>query len=177
MDENNNKTNMPRFNMSWIYGIIIVVLAFLFFTNNGASGSSSTEVSYSNFKAYIIKGYAQKIEINKDDGKMLMYVNPQNIRDVFHKGSDQMGPNPSVSVIYGSLDALETFLDKEQTAGHFRGQVVYEKKNDMWVSILWNLGPLILLIVIWFRADAPYERWSRRCKRRIQRWQEQSETY
>ena len=45
MEENNEKKpNTPRFSMNWIYIIIIVMLAVLFFTNTGsdAAGGSST---------------------------------------------------------------------------------------------------------------------------------------
>ena len=36
MNEKENKNKMPRFNMNWIYGIIIVILVYLFFTGTGA---------------------------------------------------------------------------------------------------------------------------------------------
>ena len=34
MSENKPQLNMPRFNLNWIYAIIIAVLAFLFFKGN-----------------------------------------------------------------------------------------------------------------------------------------------
>ena len=46
MDNNNrnmddgNQPKMPRFNMNWIYGIIIVALAILFVTGGGNSLAS-----------------------------------------------------------------------------------------------------------------------------------------
>jgi cell division protease FtsH len=150
MDDNSNKTNMPRFNMNWVYGIIIIVLAFLFFTGNGSTSNATKEITFTDFRTYVSRGYAQKIVVNKDDGKMQMFIRPENVRDVFHTGISQVGRSPSVSVQGGSLEGLETFLDKEQTTGHFKGELVFEKKNDMWMGILWNIGPLLLLVIIYF---------------------------
>ena len=48
MNEKENKNKMPRFNMNWIYGIIIVILVYLFFTGTG--GSSSKTVDYTQFR-------------------------------------------------------------------------------------------------------------------------------
>ena len=46
MDKENPKMNMPKFNMNWIYAIIIITLAFLFFTGGNSNGSSSRDASY-----------------------------------------------------------------------------------------------------------------------------------
>ena len=34
-NNNNNQPKMPRFNMGWIYGLIIFTLLMLFFTDGG----------------------------------------------------------------------------------------------------------------------------------------------
>ncbi len=66
MNEKENKNKMPRFNMNWIYGIIIVILVYLFFTGTG--GSSSKTVDYTQFEQYVKSGYASKIIAQKDKG-------------------------------------------------------------------------------------------------------------
>ena len=55
MNEKENKNKMPRFNMNWIYGIIIVILVYLFFTGTG--GSTSKTVDYTQFEQYVISGF------------------------------------------------------------------------------------------------------------------------
>ena len=83
-DKNNKK---PKFSMSWIYMLVLFGLMGMYFLGGDAvGGSASRKVSYDEFKTYVNKGYASKIVINKDESTLKMYVNPQNIRDVFKQG-------------------------------------------------------------------------------------------
>ena len=85
MNQNDQQPKMPRFNMNWLYIIVAVVLAIMLFSGGGGSivkGSSSQEANYSDFKAYVDKGYAQRVVINKSDNTLKMFVKPQHIRTV-----------------------------------------------------------------------------------------------
>ena len=88
--------------MNWIYIIIAVSLALLFFTGSGeslAQGSgTSKEVPYTDFKAYIDKGYAQNVVINKTDNTLRMYVKPKFSRNVFNYSAQQKGNKPYLTV-------------------------------------------------------------------------------
>ena len=71
---------MPKFNMNWVYLIILIVLGILFFTNNSTDNSASAEgVLTRNFKSYVMNGWAEKVVANKDESKLRMYVKRQNI--------------------------------------------------------------------------------------------------
>ncbi len=68
MDNNNkplgdNQPKMPRFNMNWIYTIILVVLLVALFSDGGSAimggPSASQEATYTKFKIYVQKGYAK----------------------------------------------------------------------------------------------------------------------
>lgn len=148
MKENNKKNNMPKFNISWIYGIIILILAYLFFTGNDSSASKNA--SYSDFKEYVTRGYASKIIANKDDGILRMYVKPEYIRDIFKSGVDKTGKNPYLDITYPSNDKLEEFLDQQQQSGNFSGKVSYEQSNGWLGGLLFNLLPFILIFGVWF---------------------------
>ena len=40
-DKNKDKkNNMPKFNMTWVYVVILIALGLLFFTNNGGDGQT-----------------------------------------------------------------------------------------------------------------------------------------
>ena len=47
-NKQNNKPqmNMPRFNMNWIYGLVIIALVMLYFTQGNEKSSVRTETSY-----------------------------------------------------------------------------------------------------------------------------------
>ena len=133
--------------MSWIYGIIVMVLLYLFFT--GTDTSASKSVTYTQFKKYVTSGYASKIVANKDEGSLIMFVKPEHIRDVFNGGVSKMGSTPYVQVEYPSNDKLEEFIESAQTANQFTGDLSYERSNDLMKNIFWNFLPFIIIFAIW----------------------------
>lgn len=143
---------MPRFNMSWIYLIILIALGVMLFTDGGKTlGETSTKnASYSNFKAYVDRGYASKVVVNKSESKLRMYVYSANVRDVFHQSSQQVGAEPCVEVTYGSVDQVEAFLNEEKLAGKFKGELLYEVDTQSGImNLLLNIAPIAFFIFLW----------------------------
>ena len=149
--EQNKNNKMPKFSMNWIYVLVIVSLVSIYLMGGDAvSGSTNKQVSYTEFKALVDKGYASRVIINKDESTLQMYVKPEHIRDVFHAGTQQTGKNPYVKVEFGSVDQVEKFLDTERSAGKFKGDLTYEnrKGNDL-LNILINFGPILFIVFLW----------------------------
>ena len=151
--QNNKKPqmDMPRFNMNWIYGIVILLLAFLYITSGRDSSSVKTETSYSDFKVMVMKGYADKIVVNKYQSSLEMYVKPEHIRDVFHQGVQQTGKSPTVTVAIGSVDQVEQFINKAREEKKFSGKFQYDnsKENDFFNSLLMNILFFAGIIFVW----------------------------
>lgn len=147
----NNKAPKPHFNFMWIYLGIALLLGFLVIRSGGPSllSSSNKEVTYSEFKTYVSKGYASRIVANKRDGSLCMYVSPEHVRDVFPTSSVQPGTEVFVEAEFPSADKLDSFLEQQQEAGNFKGEVSYELGDDMFRNILWSFGPLVLIIFFW----------------------------
>ena len=159
MQQNSSLNNtpppkMPRFNMNWVYILIFVVLAVIFFSDTDSTisqSSASHRASYSNFKVYVNKGYASKVVVNKTEGKLKMYVYSQYIRDVFHQSKKDAGDDPYVEVTYGSIDQVETYITAKQAEGIFKGQLEYETTTrNGFMDLLLNIAPLALLVFLWF---------------------------
>ena len=147
----NNKAPKPHFNFMWIYLGIALLLGFLVIRSGGPSllSSSNKEVTYSEVKTYVSKGYASRIVANKRDGSLCMYVSPEHVRDVFPTSSVQPGTEVFVEAEFPSADKLDSFLEQQQEAGNFKGEVSYEQGDDMFRNILWSFGPLVLIIFFW----------------------------
>ena len=149
----NNKPqmNMPRFNMNWIYGFVIITLAALYFTTGNTNSSVKTETSYSDFKVMVMKGYADKIVVNKYSNTLQMYVKAEHIRDVFHQGVQQTGKDPSVQVAIGSVDQVEQFINQAREEQKFTGKFSYDnsKDNDFFSSLLMNILFFAGIIAVW----------------------------
>jgi cell division protease FtsH len=153
MEPQNKKPQqqMPRFNMNWIYGIVILSLIVLYFTQGQEKSSINTQVSYSDFKVMVDKGYAKEIVVNKYQNTLDMYVKPEYIRDVFHQGVEQTGKNPAVSVAIGSVDQVEQFINKAREDNKFTGKFSYDnsKDNDFFSSLFMNILFFGGIIMVW----------------------------
>ena len=158
MDNNNkplgdNQPKMPRFNMNWIYTIILVVLLVGFFSDGGSAimggPSASQEATYTKFKIYVQNGYAKSVVINKDKGTLRMYVKPDKIRDVFGQSGQQVGRDPFVSVTYGSADALDTYLTAAQQTGKIADYSYEKDSNSGLMSLFYTFGPIVFFVLLW----------------------------
>ena len=158
MDNNNkplgdNQPKMPRFNMNWIYTIILAVLLVALFSDGGSAimggPSASQEATYTKFKIYVQKGYAKSVVINKDKGTLRMYVKPDKIRDVFGQSGQQVGRDPFVSVTYGSADALDTYLTAAQQTGKIADYSYEKDSNSGLMSLFYTFGPIVFFVLLW----------------------------
>ena len=141
-----NKVNMPRFNLNWLYMLIVLALLGLFLTNK--SGSAQMELSYEKFQQYVRQGYISKV-IGYDDNSVEAYVKSQHVADVFKSDSTRVGKNPMVTTEAPSRERLDDFLEKEREEGRFDGSVKYEKKENFFLVFLWQVLPFVCLIAFW----------------------------
>ncbi len=154
--QNENKPNMPKFNMSWIYIIILVMLGVLYFTSTDDSGTGSSgsggiskKENYTNFKEWVTRGAAEEVVINNEENTLRMYVKPEFIQKVFETSVQHTGKNPYLEVEFGSVETLEAFLDKQKEAGHFNGNINYknEKSGDMF-NMFFNIFSVLFFVII-----------------------------
>ena len=155
-DNNDNQPKMPKFNMGWLYILIIATLLILFYTGGGdsiasaAGAGTSKEASYMKFKDYVEKNYARKVVVNKTEGNLRMYVRAERIRDVFNMSAEQTGKDPYVKVDYGSIDELEKYLTEVQKKGKIADFSYESRKNNGLWDILLNFGPLLFFFFIMY---------------------------
>ncbi|MBR5193919.1 MAG: ATP-dependent zinc metalloprotease FtsH [Bacteroidaceae bacterium] len=144
--ENKPKTNMPRFNLSWLYIIIAMTFAYLWFAEDGSS--SNRQLTYTEFKSLVNKGYANKI-VAYNDNTVDVYIKPEYVKEVFKEDYKKVGRSPFMNVEVGSIESLDKFMEQAQEDGTFTGEISYEKKSDMFGTIFWNIAPIFFIIAIW----------------------------
>ena len=142
----NNKVNIPRFNLNWMYMIIAMMLLGLYLTND--SGSMTKTVTYDEFQQYIRSGYVNKV-VGYDDNSVEIFIKPEYVKDVFKQDSTKVGKNPMVITNVSSTYMLDVFLEEERKTNHFDGKVIFDKKKDYLSAFLWNILPFVLLIGLW----------------------------
>ena len=140
------KPKMPRFNLSWIYIIAIGALIFMIYRGGDATGGIDKEISYSEFKTYVQKGYTNDITVNKTDGRVSLVVLGKHIQEVFKQNVEQTGKQPTLSARYPSPDKVDAFLDSVD----YKGKVTFKEESGLLMSILGSVLPIILFIGLWY---------------------------
>ena len=149
---NDNSPKKPKFNPTWIYIAVLLVLAgsILFNPTGDKADGLHREASYAEFKDLVGKGSAKEVVINTNEKTLKMYVKQENFVDVFKQNAQQLGNNPYLLVEYGSTEKLEDFLEQEHSNGHFNGKFSYDnKKNGTLMNLIYSFGPIILLVLLW----------------------------
>ena len=160
MEQSNNFNNqgggkgpkMPRFNMNWLYTIILIALIALFFSGGGDAlgGGAAKEATYTEFKQYVDKGYVLSVVANKTENTLKIYINPKYTRDVYKMSAQNVGPNPYVKVQFGSVDEVDRYGNQMVKEKKIRSFSYDNKKdNDFWNLII-SLAPLLLFFLFLF---------------------------
>lgn len=151
-NNNPNMPKMPKFNMNWIYALVIIALALMFFArgNGLLSSSEGIERDYTTFIQYVNKGYATKVVVNKNESTLKMFVSPEHIREIFKQGIQQVGPNPYITVEIGSIDNLEAFLSQAVKNKKITGFSYENKKSSPLTDMLFSILPWIAIFAFWF---------------------------
>ena len=140
------KPKMPRFNLSWIYIIAIGALIYMIYSGGDATGGINKEISYSEFKTYVQKGYTNDIVVNKTDGQVSLVVLGKHIQEVFKQNVDQTGKHPTLSARYPSPDKVDAFLESID----YKGKVTFKEESGWLMSILGTILPIFLFIGLWY---------------------------
>ncbi len=153
-DNNINKDNSyrrmrkPKFNLNWIYMLLLFGVAFVLLSKSG--DTSSKKLSYTDFVECLDSGYVNEILVNKDELSLRFAVSKTGEKFLY----GDVVKNPSAKrvpeVEFGSFDNLETKVDSARAHGKFAGKVSYERENDTLWNILIQVGPLLLLVAFWF---------------------------
>lgn len=146
LNKNNKKINRPKFNLNWLYMIILMMIVGLYFTNE--NGAATKEIPYNEFQQYVKNGYISRV-VGYDDNSVEAYIKSQYVANVFQADSSRVGKNPLIITEAPSREALAEFLQKERDEQHFDGSDSYEKKRNYLGAILWQILPFAFLIGFW----------------------------
>ncbi len=149
MEEKNNpkpKVNMPRFNLNWLYLVIVITLIALYMSRG--DNALTKNINYSEFKEYVNKGYVNKV-IAYDDNTAEVFIKPEFAREVFKGDAEKAGRSPMVTMEIGNITSLDNYLDEREKEGLPTVERDYGKKKDYLTVLFWNIFPFILIIGVW----------------------------
>jgi cell division protease FtsH len=134
----------PKFSITWIYGIIILVLIGSYFLNDTAP---LKEVPYSTFEEYVKKGHIEKIEVYPNKNTISAKVNKNSVKIVYGDKSNLYEKDRLISVRIPSVEEFSKFINKSKEDNLYRGVVEYKESRDYIELFLYSILPFLLLIL------------------------------
>jgi cell division protease FtsH len=169
MSENNKNPNSPerkpepggkkpfKFNVSWIYGLIIIMLMAVFVTNTG--NTNTKELGWTEFKKWVVKNAFSEITINLNNNRATAKIKPDLVKEVLGKDTlSTTSKSPfrmpgteaaTVTVIIPSSDRFSDFYDKAVAQNEIDAPVIYDEGSSLLWTILINSVPILLFIFLW----------------------------
>ncbi len=146
-----NSSKKPRafkFSMYWMYAIILLFLAGIFYLDDK---SIVKDVNFTKFENIIEEGGASEIIVFTNKGVAEAVLTDSMASALFDPTQYKKGSNAGARIAaeIPSADKLQDKIDRWQAEGVFTGEVKYEKSSDF-SSLLWTFGPVVLLIAFWF---------------------------
>ena len=155
MANNNNQRKTPKFNIFWMYGLIVLfLLSALWF--NQEEGPVS-KIPWTKFENIVMKGGVKSITVysNKNMAEAVM-------TDSLAKAiASELPAEESVPMLekktlvtrvasqIPSADKFEDNVKEWREKGVFTGEVEYKQASD-YSMLFWSFGPIIALVLLWF---------------------------
>ena len=142
----NNKPKMFKFNLYWMYGLILLMLATIWFTNDS---STSKELDWTEFQKLAKENVFENMVVFNNKNLVEATVKNEYKKQIFNREDSTLGTNPKVFVKIPSADKFSDFYDKSVAEKQINTQVRYEEGDDAFWSFLMSFGPFLLIIAIW----------------------------
>lgn len=163
-NKNNKNPNLPggfgpennkpfKFNMGWMYGLILIILIVMFFTNNPVTATK--ELGWTEFQGYAEDNVFSKMVVNTPDRKVTATVKPKYARQILGPDSIetknllQKNTETTVTVVVPSADKFDDYFNNWKTLHQIDATVTYSEGNSLLWTILIQVGPFLLFVVIW----------------------------
>ena len=146
----NQKQPQKKSRWSWIYYIVMIGLMVFFFFPIGGKKSTSKDLSYTKFTAYIENDAVASVKVF-DDNSAIAKIRPEKYALVFNNQEAGEKADGELNVLVPSVDEFAKFIDnvnltrKENQKAAI--DVSYAKSKSDWMMILVNILPFLLIVL------------------------------
>ncbi len=137
---------MFKFNIYWMYGLIIVMLIALYITGGS---STSKELGWTEFQQLAQDNVFDKMTVYNKKNVLEATVRNGKKGLVFKGDSAKLGDSPKVVVKIPSADKFSDFYDKAVSENNITTQVNYEEGDDTIWNFVLSIAPFALFIFLW----------------------------
>jgi cell division protease FtsH len=146
MSSRDDKPSKPfRFNIYWMYGAIVVMLAVLLLTGEN---SSSKEMAWTEFQQLAQENVFDKLTIYNRRNTLEAIVRSGKRSLVFKTDTAKLGNNPKVIVKIPSADKFSDFYDKIVSEKQVTTLVTYEEGEDTIWNFFLSMLPFMFFILL-----------------------------
>lgn len=142
----NNKSKLFRFNLYWMYGVIFVMLAALYMTNES---SSTKELGWTEFQKLAQKNVFEQMTVFNKKNTLEATIKKGQLGVVFKEDTAKLGTSPKIFVKIPSADKFSDFYDKAVEKNNIDTLVNFEEGDDTFWNFFISFGPIILLVLVW----------------------------
>ena len=146
----NQKQPKKKSNWSWIYYVLMIGFIVSFFFPIGGDKTSSKDLSYTKFTAYIENDAVASVKVY-DDNTAKAKIRPEKYAIVFSNqeaGEDVKG---ELNILVPSVDEFAKYIDNVNITRKSEGKaaidVSYAKSKSDWTMILVNVLPFLLIVL------------------------------
>jgi len=144
-----NKPKLPRFNLYWIYGIILFALLMV---GVFKTGQNAVDITYSDFENRIMQGGdVDNIVVIRNTGTAEITIKEEAIdkyKDLFAAGTTPSKTGPHFTVTLPSLDEFKDARNQAIQKGRDI-PVSYEERHNFLGDFFGMIWPILLIIAIW----------------------------
>ena len=149
------KPQVPKFNIYWLYGAIIIALLGMSIFGGNDSWQSLSKTNISNFEKYLNAGDVSEVIVIRNKSSVRVTLTPEalgksehqsiNSKNIFGQENSR-GPHYQFEV--GSLELFEEKLEKARQKGiAFRLEFI--TVENRWIDALIGFLPIIIIIAVW----------------------------
>lgn len=144
------KSNSPKFNVYWVYVLIIgAILALNYFYRP----KSAVESNWLEVKTQMLQGNdVAKLLVIRNQGKVEVYLKSESVEKYSSRlGEVTKSPGPHFFFTIGSIETFERQLEETQAnvPQNERIYADYEERPNYFGEIITWLLPILLLIGVW----------------------------
>ncbi|MDE6499244.1 MAG: hypothetical protein K2K83_00875, partial [Rikenella sp.] len=154
MANEKRNTMRPRFNIYWMWGIIIaIILGWSYFGGSGQQSKIGWDVLRDTLMP---RGEVERVQVvNRETAQV--WIKPSAV--AFYKGQERYkyipDKGPQFFFNIGSLEKFETDYQaaRDSVEAHHPGidvpSLTFENESSGWTTFLWQAFPFLLIVVFW----------------------------
>ena len=146
---------MPKFNIFWMYGLMIAFLLAMFWMNNG--GNVAREVNWTQFEKIVETGGVKSITVytNKNYAEAILTDSvAKAVSKELPKADAPLGASDAmtnkIAVQIPSSDKFDERVAAWKQQGIFDGELRYDKESEFFSNAFWIILQVVLFVGLWF---------------------------